>query len=89
MFFQIREDGHLDLCAETDCGQINMIELTPPDDFIPEEMHNWMYINGEFVYAPIQEPDTPHQKTDAERIDELEARLNAYEAAYVEGVNQA
>lgn len=37
--------------------------------------------------ADYAEPET--QQTDAERIAALEARLAGYEAAYVEGVNEA
>lgn len=88
MYFEFRENGTIAYCLDVKAWP-ELVYLVPPDNFNPDDLGSWKYLDGEFVYTPIQEPDTPHQKTDAERIDELEARLNAYEAAYVEGVNQA
>lgn len=51
---------------------------------IPKDWHKYLYINGEFVKNPdyVEPP-----KTDAERIADLEAQLDAIANAIVEGVN--
>lgn len=86
MFFEVNENGKIMICAEAKIKQ-NMIELSPPAEFIPDEMHDWRVKGGEFVYSPTPAP--PSMPTQDERIAALEAQIAAYEAAYLEGVNDA
>lgn len=86
MYFEIGENGKIMVCAETKIKP-NMIELSPPAEFIPDEMHNWRVVDGEFVYTPA--PVSPPAPTQEERIKALEDQLASYEAAYTEGVNEA
>lgn len=86
MFFKIGEGGTFEICSEIKV-QPDMIELSPPDNFIPEEMHDWKYLNGEFVHDPEPKPDP--MPSPMERITALEEKLAAYAAAYEEGVNEA
>lgn len=74
MFFKIGEDGTFEICSEIKV-QPDMIELSPPDNFIPEEMHDWKYLDGEFVYDPLPKPDP--EPSAAERIAALEEELRA------------
>lgn len=87
MFFEVNENGKIMICAEAKIKP-NMIELSPPAEFIPDEMHNWRVTGGEFVYSPEPVPPVPVPDPNS-RIAELEAKLMAYEAAYLEGVNEA
>lgn len=86
MYFEIGENGKIMVCAETQIKP-KMIGMSPPAEFIPDEMHNWRVVDGEFVYTPLPEPEP--QPTSEERIKALEDQLAAYEAAYQEGVNEA
>lgn len=68
----------------------------PPEDAVlvdtlPDgNVVDYLYINGEYVYDPLPEPEPVEPvPSDSERIDALEAKLASYEAAYVEGVNEA
>lgn len=74
MFFRIKESGKITICAETAINP-GMVELTPPDTFVPDEMHDWKYIDGEFIYTPPVEPEP--EPSPLERIAALEAELAA------------
>lgn len=57
MFFQIKNDRLL-ICSETpteDCP----IEIAPPENFDPEHMGDWRYIDGELVYTPAKVDPSP------------------------------
>lgn len=84
-YFEIKEEKIM-ICAESEIKP-DMVQLDPPAEFIPEEMHNWRVVDGEFVYAPPSAPSS--MPTQEERIKALEAQLAAYEAAYAEGVSEA
>lgn len=51
---------------------------------------DYLYVNGEYIYdpLPVPEPGEP-QPTQEERITALEQRLDEYELAYAEGVQDA
>lgn len=74
------------ICAEENV-QPNMVNLDPPEGFIPDEMHEWTYTNGEWTHTPAEEHE--RKPTQEERITALENQLAAYEAAYAQGVNEA
>ena len=45
-------------------------------DSIPDgDTHDYLYVDGQYVYDPIPVPETP--PTEAERITELEEMMNA------------
>lgn len=51
---------------------------------------DYLYVEGEYVYDPLPEPEQPEQPEDLSvRVQALEDQLAAYEAAYQEGVNEA
>ena len=77
MYFEINENGKIMVCAET-MVKPGMIRLDPPAGFIPDEMGDWVVLDGEFIYQPreVIEPDTPTQE---ERITALENALTAIE----------
>ena len=77
MYFKIDENGKIGMCSEEPDFQPGMIELHPPDDFIPDDMHNWKYVDGEFVYTAPEEPVEPEGLTQEERIAALEEELAA------------
>lgn len=81
MFFKIDENGVFWLCCEIKAEEC-MVFLTPPDNFVPSEMHNWKYLNGEFVYDPIPVPPSP--PTLQERLDALEQAGLERDAALIE-----
>ena len=55
MFFQV-ENERLMICSDTQT-EYCPVEIIPPDDFDPEYMCNWKYINGELIYTPpVVEP---------------------------------
>ena len=63
----------------------------PVVESLPEgDITEYLFVNGEYIHDPLPIPDKPDpQPTQEERISALEAQLAAYEAAYVEGVNEA
>lgn len=69
MFFIIGKSGNILICADEN-HQPDMIELNPPNEFKPEEMHLWKYIDGNFVYTPT--PIEDHQPSINDRIAKLE-----------------
>lgn len=87
MFFEINENGEIMICAET-MVKPGMIRLDPPAEFTPDEMSDWIVVDGEFVYSPKEDPE-PEWPTQEERIKALEDQLAAYERAYAMGVNEA
>lgn len=86
MYFRFEDNGAF-VCASEQKIYEDMIFLTPPDEFEFSKVGEWRYKDGTWIHMPI--PVEPEAKTYTERIAELEDRLNAYEAAYAEGVNQA
>lgn len=77
MYFDIAENGKIMVCAETKINP-TMIYLATPSDFVPEEMHNWKIIDGEFGYDPLPVPDPVEPvPTDGERITALEQQMTA------------
>lgn len=63
----------------------------PRVDTLPVgDTYDYRYIDGEYIYDPLPEPEQPEeQPTMEERVKALEDQLAAYEAAYAEGVNEA
>lgn len=63
----------------------------PIVDELPDgNIADYLYVDGTYVYDPLPEPEPVEPvPSDSERIDALEAKLASYEAAYVEGVNEA
>lgn len=54
------------------------------------DVTDYLYIDGEYIYDPLPISDPPDpQPTLEERTKALEDRLDSYEAAYAEGVNEA
>lgn len=86
MYFEIGENGKIMVCADAQIKP-DMVYLSPPAEFTADEMHDWRIEDGAFEYDPLPKPDP--QPTADERITALEAQLASYEAAYVEGVNEA
>lgn len=84
----------LSACIVLDVGNYDdmpIVEELPTGETEAEKnIYNWLYVDGEYVYDPLPEPDpvepTP---TNEDRITALENQLAAYEAAYQEGVNEA
>ena len=74
-YFRIDASGKIEMCSEYPDFQPDLVPLTPPDTFVPEEMHAWRYVAGEFVYTPPEEP--PKEPTTVERIAALEEQLAA------------
>lgn len=66
-------------------------EGQPIVDTLPDgDISDYLYVNGEYVYSPLPRQEEPEaQPTTEERISALEAQLATYEAAYMEGVNEA
>lgn len=60
------------------CGD-GEIEIEIPAGIALENIHDYKYVNGEFVYDPVPVPDYPDDpKTDlAGRVAELEEQLVA------------
>lgn len=51
-------------------------ELPTGETEAEQDIHNWRYQNGEYVYYPLPEPEpTEPQSTNEERIAELEEAL--------------
>jgi hypothetical protein len=40
-----------------------------------QDIHNWLCLNGEYVFDPLPEPEPGVQQTEAERIAELEEAI--------------
>lgn len=73
MFFEVAENGKIMICAEEKLKS-NMIELVPPEEFSPDEMHDWLVLDGELVYSPLPVKDP--EPTDKERITALEEQID-------------
>ena len=61
-------------------------------DSLPEgNISDYLYINGEFIYAPLPEPEPLNPKpADTSVWDDLDAAYQAgYHEGYTEGVNSA
>lgn len=71
MFFELSEGGKIMICADAKIKPC-MVELSPPDDFEPDEMGDWKITAGEFVHDPKPKP-IPEPTTE-ERIQQLEAQ---------------
>lgn len=54
------------------CGE-DEIEVDIPEEISLHDIHNYLYVEGEFVHSPLPEPEEP--VTNEERIAELEAAL--------------
>lgn len=67
----------------------------PPADAVQVEtlpdgdITDYLYVDGEYAYDPLPEPEEETKPSNDERITALENQLAAYEAAYTEGVNEA
>lgn len=68
MYFEIGESGKIMVCCDEQISP-GMINLTPPDEFSLENMHDWKVVDGEFIYDPVPLPEVP---TLGERITALE-----------------
>lgn len=68
----------------------NFIEVDLPEDFDFSHI-NWYEYTGEgqFIKHIPEEIIEPEIKTQEERITSLEERLDAYEASYASGVQEA
>lgn len=80
MYFDIK-DSRIMICAETQLKP-DMVQFAPPESFVPEEMHNWKVVDGEFVYDP--QPIIEDPPTQAERLDALEQAGLERDAALME-----
>jgi hypothetical protein len=75
MYFECDSNGKIMVCAET-AVKDGMAMIEPPEDFIPEEMHKWLVVDGAIVRnADYVEPEA--KQTTDERIAELEEELRA------------
>ena len=67
------------------CGA-GEIETTFPDGVSLENVHDYRFMDGEWIHDPRNLPEPENKPTAEQRISALEAQLAAYEAAYHEGV---
>ena len=73
------------------CGD-EEIEVEIPDEVWGNGIHNYLYVDGLFVYDPLPEPEQPDNPSgdDSSVWDELDAAYQAgYNEGYTEGVNGA
>ena len=62
-----------------------IVDKLPDGDF-----HDYLYLNGEYVYDPLPRPEPVKPPAEESVWDELDAAYQAgYDAGYVEGVNSA
>lgn len=64
----------------------------PIVDTLPEgNLPDYLYINGEYVYDPLPEPEQPEPSPSTDSVwDELDGAYQAgYQEGYMEGVNSA
>ena len=89
-YIKIDSEGRITAASKSfHCGE-GEIEVTIPEEIGLEIIHEYRYVNGEFIHAPKPQPEQPAtQPTQEERITALEGKIAAYEAAYAEGVNEA
>lgn len=58
------------------CGE-GEIEVEIPEEISLYDIHNYLYVDGEYVFDPLPEPEEPEEPvTNEERIAELEAALD-------------
>lgn len=73
-------DGRIVVSLEGNAAIEGFLTVEMPEDFCQEAQHNWRYLDGQAVYDPLPQEDAPKEKTDAERIAELEAKITAMES---------
>lgn len=62
----------------------------PIVDALPDgNLYEYRYVDEEYIYDPLPSTEEETKLTQEERITALETRLDSYEAAYAEGVNEA
>lgn len=94
MCFEIDENGRILVCAETPV-KMGMVWLPVPDNFKPDEMHNWIVVDNTLTYSPQAVEETLSQEERMEQIEyalietaaiqaEQEQRQNEVEAALIE-----
>lgn len=88
-YIKIADDSRIAAASRTHhCGN-GEIEVDIPAEIEIEAIHEYRYIDGAFIHDPELPTTDETGPTQEERIKALEDQLAAYEAAYVEGVNEA
>ena len=88
-YININGEGRITAASRTHhCGK-GEIEIDIPAEIGIEVIHEYRYVNGEFLHDPLPDSSGETGPTQEDRIKALEDQLAAYEAAYAQGVNEA
>ena len=89
-FIKVDSEGRITAASKTHhCGE-GEIKVAIPEEIGLDIIHEYRFINGEFIYDPKSKPEQDDPKpTPESRIKAIEDQLAAYEAAYARGVNEA